>query len=245
MASQRKIAANRSNCRKSCGPRTAAGKAKASRNAVRHGLAAITRPHPPLSPEIERLAKAICAENDDPALVAQAQAIAANELVLRAVREQQIAVIERLRESTAIALAKGDNSLEIAKGRFMQSWLAHRDIVSLVPKAIEKYKEQSPGPEASVADAEFDPPLVPLHLKVLLEEPDWNEPDEGVLALARKEIKKEERNECEALEAAAPDLVRLDRYERRAWSRQKRAIRNFIDTKIRVMESGGAVAGNL
>jgi hypothetical protein len=235
MVSQRKRAANHSNSRKSCGPRTAAGKAKASRNAVRHGLAAITFPHRAPTPEIERLAKAICAENDDPTLVAQAQVIAANELMLRAVREQQIAVVERLHESTAIALAKGDNSLEIAKGRFMQSWLAYRDVVSLVPKAIEKYKEQLPGPEPSVADAEFDAPLVPLQLKLLLEEPDWIDPDEGVLALARKEIKKEERDELEALEAAAPDLVRLDRYERRAWSSQKRALRGFIDTKIRVM----------
>jgi hypothetical protein len=40
-----------------------------------------------------------------------------------------------------------------------------------------------------------------------------------------------ERNERQAVLEALPDLVRLDRYERRAWSRQKRAIRNFIRIK--------------
>ena len=32
--------------------------------------------------------------------------------------------------------------------------------------------------------------------------------------------------------AVVPDLVRLDRYERRAWSRQKRAIRAFLNIKM-------------
>ena len=35
-----------------------------------------------------------------------------------------------------------------------------------------------------------------------------------------------------ALEEAARDLLRLDRYERRAWSRQKRAICAFLNLKV-------------
>jgi hypothetical protein len=38
MASERQIAANRRNARKSTGPRSGAGKKRASRNAYRHGL---------------------------------------------------------------------------------------------------------------------------------------------------------------------------------------------------------------
>jgi hypothetical protein len=38
MASERQIAANRRNARKSTGPRSAAGKKRASRNAYRYGL---------------------------------------------------------------------------------------------------------------------------------------------------------------------------------------------------------------
>src|SRR3984893_13113796 len=38
MASEKQIAANRANAQKSTGPRTAAGRLKSSRNALRHGL---------------------------------------------------------------------------------------------------------------------------------------------------------------------------------------------------------------
>ena len=38
MATQRQIAANRANARKSTGPRTEAGKRRAKRNALTHGL---------------------------------------------------------------------------------------------------------------------------------------------------------------------------------------------------------------
>jgi hypothetical protein len=38
-------------------------------------------------------------------------------------------------------------------------------------------------------------------------------------------------NEHDAIQAAAPDLKRLERYERRAWSRLKRAMRDLIDLK--------------
>ena len=60
MTSARKVAANRRNSCKSCGPRTAAGKAIASRNALRHGLSADIHRQPAPSAEIEQLASAIC-----------------------------------------------------------------------------------------------------------------------------------------------------------------------------------------
>ena len=40
------------------------------------------------------------------------------------------------------------------------------------------------------------------------------------------------RNETAALAEAAGDLIGLDRYERRAWSRQKRALRAFTNIKL-------------
>jgi hypothetical protein len=92
MSSERRIAANRKNGRSS-GPRTKAGKIRASRNALRHGLAVISHDQSIPSGEIARLAKALCGDDSDPALLAQAQVIAQNAMVLRAIREQQTAVV--------------------------------------------------------------------------------------------------------------------------------------------------------
>jgi hypothetical protein len=57
--------------------------------------------------------------------------------------------------------------------------------------------------------------------------------DNEILEHARKAIEARRRDEHEALKAATPDLVRLDRYECRAWSRQKRAIQEFMMIKAR------------
>src|SRR4029077_19100068 len=111
MTSQRKITANRHNSRNSCGPRTAAGKGRASRNAQRHGLATINHPRPVSSDEIDRLARAICGDDDDPALFAQAIAIAENELMLRRIREQEVHCVERLRELSATPYAEKDSGI--------------------------------------------------------------------------------------------------------------------------------------
>jgi hypothetical protein len=57
--SARKIAANRKNARASTGPRTAAGKARASRNSLRHGLSAKAWPDPAIGLAIDRLAQVV------------------------------------------------------------------------------------------------------------------------------------------------------------------------------------------
>ena len=232
MTSQRKITANRRNSRNSCGPRTAAGKAKASRNAQRHGLAAITHRLPVPSGETEQLARAICGDDEDPALFAQAIAIAENELALRAIRERQVECVERLREITAEPFAVGDNGVKLAKAIFQRAMLAREQILLLVPSFQEKYKDQLAEfetPANKSPPSPFD--IVPLELKALMDSPETIEEEERALDLARQQIK--ERDEFEAFEQAAIDLIRLDRYERRAWSRQKRAIRAFMNLKLR------------
>jgi len=235
MSSDRKSAANKRNSCKSCGPRTAAGRETASRNALRHGLSAVVYRQPAPSAEIERLAQAICGHNGNATLLEQARFVAANEFVLRAVNAQKIAAVERLRDPTAIALAKGDNSLELADGRFIRAWLAHREIEGLVPKVLEKYKDRmlprlESKPPTDEFDCEFD--IVPIQIKALLEESDSIEQRRHILELARNLIEEQERNDYEALEAAAADLIRLDRYERRSWSRQKHAIRGLMNLKL-------------
>jgi hypothetical protein len=226
MSSDRKMAANRRNGRKGCGPRSAAGKATASRNSLRHGLAACRQPAS--SEEIERFAMALCQNNEDAALLAQARTVAANEMVLRAIEAQKMAVVERLRDRTAIALAKGDNSFIVAKACFLKARVASKEIQERVPGLLAKYQGQLLPPSQDVDSA---PPafgyyddMVPIRLKALVEETDSIEVIQRALALARQHIEAQERDDYEALEQAAPDLLRLERYERRAWSKQKKAI---------------------
>jgi len=217
---------------RSGGPRTIAGKTRSSLNALRHGLAA-RHPCQTAPPDaLDRLAQAICRGEDDPELLAAARAIAENEFVRSAIRHQKIIVIERLKEATAIALRKGDNSFTLAKARFMEAWLAYREIQSLIPQVRAKYRDQISPP--LVDDSE----IVPIDIKMLLEDPTEQE-EEQASELAREEIKRRQRNDYEALEEAIPDLIRLERYERRAWSRQKRAIQQLVLIKFaRAMVAG-------
>ena len=95
MTSQARIAANRGNARKSRGPRTAAGKFKASRNALRHGLSAVTRVNPALEPRIDAIATKLCGGDENPLLREQALIIAENHVVLARVRAARLDAIER------------------------------------------------------------------------------------------------------------------------------------------------------
>ena len=105
MTSAKKVAANRINGRKSRGPRTGAGKARASRNARRHGLAAFNNKDPAMAERVKQMVDAICQGNDDPLLREQAVAIAESQLWLDCVKAEKLALIERLRDPTAYTLA--------------------------------------------------------------------------------------------------------------------------------------------
>jgi hypothetical protein len=67
-------------------------------------------------------------------------------------------VVERLREPTAIALAKGDNSLKLGKARLMQTRRASKGIDLLVPKHTRmrsRTKGSGRAPESSFQAASY------------------------------------------------------------------------------------------
>ena len=80
-------------------------------------------------------------------------------------------------------------------------------------------------------DQDHDDP-VPIRLKALLLEEIPAEQEATAYEIARKHVDGQERNAGEALEAAIPDLLRLDRYERRTWSFLEKAMRNFMNIQM-------------
>ncbi len=156
MISERKIAANRSNARRSTGPRTAATKARAARNALRHGLAIPLARDPVASAEVDRLAAALVGRSPTPARLEQACIAAEAECEVRRVRAHRKSLLDR-------------KAAELA---------AH--------------------------------------------EPDEDQRSEPLVL--------DGRYEASALAAALPELQALERYERRAASRRKRAMRWLMYT---------------
>jgi hypothetical protein len=90
MASEKQLAANRANAKKSTGPRTAAGRAKSSRNAYRHGLSLPMQPDPQAA---EALAKAIAGETAGEVELRAARTLAEAQLELKRIRATRVAAI--------------------------------------------------------------------------------------------------------------------------------------------------------
>jgi len=101
VASERQIAANRANARKSSGPRSSAGKSRASRNAYRHGLSLSVGTNAPLAPQLETLARKIAGNAVDAITLERAREIAQAEFDLARVRRAKVALIESARACAA------------------------------------------------------------------------------------------------------------------------------------------------
>jgi hypothetical protein len=93
MASERQIAANRCNARRSTGPRSGAGRKRSSRNSFRHGLAAGVTVNAERIKYVERLARKIAGATTDIVALEYAHAIAAAAFDLAQIRQVKLALI--------------------------------------------------------------------------------------------------------------------------------------------------------
>jgi hypothetical protein len=96
-ASRARLVANRRNAAKSTGPKSRAGKRKAARNALKHGLAVPVRADPGLVARVDALSRLLAGERSE-----------ASRLVLlaRRVAEAQVG-LERVRAARFALLASG------------------------------------------------------------------------------------------------------------------------------------------
>ena len=95
MASEKQIQANRKNAKRSTGPKTAAGRARSRRNALRHGLSLPLTLNTEMAAKADLIRQSLVAEQAKPTQVVAAIEFAQAQLDLlriRAVRRQMMAV---------------------------------------------------------------------------------------------------------------------------------------------------------
>jgi hypothetical protein len=96
MTSEAKIVANRRNAQRSTGPRTAPGKARVRRNAVRHGLAACVVGDLNAATEVDRIAATIHGPEACSSEREQAVAIAEAQVTLKQVRRARTKILDQM-----------------------------------------------------------------------------------------------------------------------------------------------------
>ena len=217
MTSSKKIAANRINGCKSRGPRTRAGTMRSSRNARRHGLAVFRGNDPVLSDEIRQLVDAICYGDDDPLLREQAVAIAESQLWLSCIGREKLVVLERLRdpEEDALTGRYSGQGLAKIKAKLDARWRA----LEIADDQLIEVNALLDATKRAGRDYYREP--LPAHL-----EAKWPP------AFLKTRENRKERDEDQMLREGIRDLERLLRYEKRAWSRRRKAIRAFMAIKL-------------
>jgi hypothetical protein len=96
MASEKQIAANRANAKRSTGPKTVAGKRASSRNSFRHGLSAPLQLDPVMSAKVEAIAHALAGEQADQDLLTSAADFARAQLELLRIRAARTELAENI-----------------------------------------------------------------------------------------------------------------------------------------------------
>lgn len=226
MTSETKIASNRTNAKKSTGPKTGRGKSRASGNAWRHGWAVAKRDDSTVSANVKRMAKAICGDNAAAAMYEQAVIVAECEILLLKLRAAQVAAIQR----SGIIGPMPEPTNELPGVPPVEEFGVALEALGQPPAAIRSLTRALRdvfAAEAKPIDACIDPKKSHQRggeqLSLLL----VNSADAAAQRLNEDQPAPPSQDQVAAFRRALPELVSLDRYERRAMSRRKRAIRMF------------------
>jgi hypothetical protein len=116
VSSARKIAANRTSARSSTGPKTAQGRARAARNALRHGLNVPIYSDPAMTQELDMLAREIAGAGPHAEIGVRARGVAEAYLGLRRVRlARHRHLLDALRADAQTDVA---SPIDIGAGKF-------------------------------------------------------------------------------------------------------------------------------
>ncbi len=197
MTSARKIWANRANARASSGPRTAAGKAQSAQNAFRHGFNVPIWRDPDLGSDVEALAQRIAGKGADANVLELARHAAEAQIDLRRVRSHRHRLIEQVMPDPKV-----------------QAEVAEPPPIAPADAPVGARKKASPSDDRGrILGA--DPLEADVSARL------------AVFAKNLTALDRPTRPVKLSLAELAGELAALDRYERRALSRRKFAIRAF------------------
>jgi hypothetical protein len=182
MTSEAQVAANRRNATKSTGPRSARGKNRVSRNALRHGLSLGLGHAEQWNKDLDQHARELANGCSDQITLGYARITAEADL--------ELARIRRLKTNLVVHVT--------AFGALDPPRMTSKGII----RWLKQYDEGG-DPPLSLA-MEGIPPAMPVE-----------EPERSV----------------EAIRRVLPELLKLDRYERRAAARRDRALRRMCERK--------------
>ena len=169
------------------------------------GSAASHKHDPLLLQQSEQLARALCGDDDSALLFERALLVAEYDQLLRRIYAHRLVAVERLQDPCTAPISKdhAGTRMKMYKRTHKQCDIAYSEFSQLKTKLIEQGEDILSFMNARKTNPTAKWKYEPLH----------------------------DRDEFEVIREAIEDLERIRRYERRAWSRRNRAIRDFIATK--------------
>jgi hypothetical protein len=217
VTSTRKIRANRANARASSGPKTAAGKAQSAQNAFRHGFNVPIWRDPDLASDVEALAGRIAGKGADANVLEPARHVAEAQIDLRRVRSHRHRLIEQMLTDSKVQAEAAAPPPNVPAGARIGA----------------RTKACPFDDRGRILGAE--PPETDVSARL------------AVFAKTLAALDRPTRPVKLSLAELAGEFAALDRYERRALSRRKFAIRAFdgacVEAERRVREGEAVRSG--